>query len=130
MKTISEIYILLEDRPGTIGDLARVLKKKKVSIYAIGLWVDTARLYVSDPELALKAVQEQGYQVELREVLHFDVPNKPGVLMELTQKLGNAGININNLYGALGEKQERGILIVEVDNMQLALDIFENHDFD
>jgi len=129
MKTISELYVLLNDRPGSIGDLARVLKKKKISIHAIGLFIDTARLHVSDPDLALKSIQDQGYQVELREVLLVDVPNKPGVLMELAQKLGNAGININHLYGVMGEKQARGKLILEVDNKQLALDIFKNHDF-
>jgi hypothetical protein len=128
MQIISELYVLLENRPGTVGELARVLKKKGISIYAIGLFIDTARLHVSDPELALQAIQEQGYQVELREVLHVDVPNKPGVLMELTQKLGNAGININHLYGAMGKNQERGIIIMEVDNIQLALDIFRNHE--
>ena len=129
MKTISELYVLLDDRPGTIGELARVLKKKKISIHAIGLFVDTARLHVSNPDLALKAVQEQGYQVELRDVLLLDVPHKPGVLMELAQKLGNANININHLYGVMGEKQARGKIILEVDNMQLARDIFKNHDF-
>ena len=127
MQKISELYVLLENSPGTVGELARVLKKKGVSIYAIGLFIDTARLHVSDPELARQVMQDQGYQVELRDVLHIDVPNKPGVLMELTQKLGNAGININHLYGAMGKSQERGILIIEVDNIQLALDIFKNH---
>ncbi len=128
MEKISELYVLLEDRPGAVGDLARVLKKKGISIHAIGLFIDTARLHVSNPDLALKAVQERGYQVELRDVLHVKVDNKPGVLMELTQKLGNAGINIKNLYGAMGEKQDRGILIMEVDNIQLAMDIFKNHE--
>jgi len=130
MKKISELYVLLENRPGAVGDLARVLKKKGISIHAIGLFIDTARLHVSNPDLALKTVQEQGYQVELREVLHVDVPNRAGVLMELTQKLGNAGINIKHLYGALGENQERGILIMELDDLQLAMDIFKNHNLE
>jgi hypothetical protein len=127
MQKVSELYVLLENKPGTVGELARVLKKKSISIYAIGLFIDTARLHVSDPRLALQAIQENGYQVELRDVLHAEVPNKPGVLMELTQKLGNAGININHLYGAMGSDQKMGIIIMDVDNIQLALDIFENH---
>ena len=74
MKIISELYVLLEDRPGSIRDLARVLKKKKIFVHAIGLFIDTARLHGSDPEGAFAAIQEQGYQVELRDVLHVDVP--------------------------------------------------------
>ena len=130
MKIISELYVLLDDKPGAIRDLARLLKKKQIFVHAIGLFIDTARLHVSDPEKALAAIQDQGYQVELREVLHFDVPNKSGVLLDLTTKLGNAGININHMYGALGEKQERGVVIMEVDNMKLALDIFQTHKFE
>jgi len=128
MQKVSELYVLLENRPGTVGELARVLKKKGISIYAIGLFIDTARLHVSDPQLALQSIQEQGYQVELRDVLHIEVPNKSGVLMELTQKIGNAGININHLYGAMGKNQKQGIIIMDVDNIQLALDIFKNHE--
>ena len=56
--------------------------------------------------------------------------NRRGVLLEITQKLGNAGININHMYGALGENQQRGVLIMEVDNIKLAMDIFKNHDFE
>jgi hypothetical protein len=129
MQKISELYILLDDRPGTVGELTRILKKKKISIYGIGLFIDTARLHVSDPEKAFEAVQEKGYVVELRDVLRVELPNKPGALMELTQKIGNAGININNLYGALGEKEKSGIIIMEVDNLKLTVDIFKTHKF-
>ena len=129
MQKISELYILLDDRPGTVGELTRILKKKNISIYGIGLFIDTARLHVSDPEKALEAVQEKGYVVELRDVLRVELPNRPGALMELTQKIGNAGININNLYGALGEKEKSGIIIMEVDNIKLTLDIFKTHKF-
>ena len=75
----------------------------------------------------MEAIQENGYQVELRDVLHVEVQNQPGILMELTQKLGNAGININHLYGAIGKDQKKGIIIMDVDNIKLALDIFKNH---
>ena len=129
MKKISEIFVVLDDRPGTIADLTRVLKKKNISIYGIGLFIDTARLHVSDPDAAMEAIQENGYPVELRDVLRIDLPNKPGKLMEITNKLANAGININHLYGAIGEKEKQGIIIMEVDNIQLAMDIFENSEF-
>lgn len=130
MQKISEIFIILDDSPGSVGELMRIIKKKGISIYAIGLFIDTARLHVSDPDKALKVIQEKGYPGELREVLRVDLPNRPGSLMELTQKIGNAGINIIYLYGVLGEKdQQQGTLILEVDKIQLTMDIFKNHKF-
>jgi hypothetical protein len=130
MQKIQELYVILKDTPGAIGDMCRILKKKNISIFAIGVFIDSARLYVSDTEKASKCLEEHGYILDVRSVLKVNLPNKRGVLMELTTKLGKAGININYLYGALEEKQKRGTLILEVDSPEVALDIFRNHSFE
>ena len=129
MQKISELYVILENVPGTVSELLRMLKKKKISIYAVGLFIDTARLHVSDPQKGLEIIQEHGYVVELRDVIKIKVSNKPGALYEIAYKVANAGININNLYGAVAEKQTEGILIMETDNIPLTLDIFKNDTF-
>lgn len=129
MQKITELYVLLEDKPGTIYELTRVLKKKKVNIQAIGLFVDTARIYVSDHISCMKVLQEQGYAVETREVISIMMPNTPGALMEITQKLSNAGINIKSMYGTMEKGQKSGHIIMEVDKMELTLELFENDKF-
>lgn len=129
MKKITEIFVVLENRPGTTGEMCRILKKKRIAIYAIGVFLDTARLYVTRPELAAEALRDHGYEVELREVIRVDLPNRIGAMMEMTMKLGNAGINIEYFYGTTGEKQKKGVIVLEVDKPDLALDIFHNHKF-
>jgi len=129
MQKISELYVILEDLPGTVSELLRMLKKNKISIFAVGLFIDTARLSVSDPQKGLEIIQEHGYVVELRDVIKLKLTNKPGALYEIAHKVANAGININNLYGAVTEKQSDGILIMETDNIPLTLDIFKNDKF-
>lgn len=129
MKKVQEVFVVLENKPGTTGKVFRILKKKRIAIYAVGVFTDTARLYVSRPAAALKALEENGYETEMRDVLRVDLPNRVGALMEMTAKLGNADINIEYFYGTIGEKQKRGVIILEVDRMDLALDIFKNHRF-
>ena len=129
MQKISELYVILEDIPGTVSELLRILKKKNISIYAVGLFIDTARLHVSDPQKGLEVVQESGYVVELREVIRVKLPNKPGVLYEIAHKVANAGININNLYAAVDSTDKEGVVIIETDNIPLTLDIFKNDKF-
>ena len=129
MQKISELYVILEDIPGTVSELLRVLKKNKISIYAVGLFIDTARLHVSNPQKGLEVIQEYGYVVELRDVIRLELTNKSGMLYEIAHKIANAGININNLYGAVGEKESQGIIIMETDNIPLTLDIFKNDKF-
>ena len=129
MEKIIELFIVLEDKPGSIGELTRLLKKKNISIKAVGVFLDTARLHVSDPKKALAVLQENGYTTESQEVLRISLPNRTGALMELTHKLGNAGININYLYGTMEDNQKSGMIVLEVDKPDLAVDIFKNHKF-
>jgi len=129
MKKIKELYIVIENRPNSAGDLFRLLKKRNISIYAAGIFLDAARLYVSDSAKALSLLQDNNYVVEEREVLMVNLPNREGALMELTMKMGNAGINIHYLYGALEPKQKIGTIIIEVDKPDLVVDIFRNHSF-
>ena len=127
MEKVSEVFVIMEDHPGSIGKLCRVLKKKGINILAIGVFFDAARLHVDDTPKAIKVLQENDYQTEERDVLRVTMPNKPGMLMQLTEKLGKAGINIKYLYSTLTTEQTSGIVILEVDQMQLAVDIFKNH---
>ncbi len=129
MEKIQEVFVVLENKPGTAGEMARILKKQNIGIYAIAMFIDFARMHVTDPEKAAKALLENGFPTELRDALRVLLPNRKGVFMELTQKLGNAGINIDYLYCALQEKQKNGVVILEVDQPDLALDIFKNHQF-
>jgi len=129
MEKIKELYVVIENRPKATGEMLRIIKKKNISIFGVGIFQDTARLYVSDSKQAYQVLHENNYVVEEREVLRVLMPNHPGALMELTTKLGNAGININYLYGALEPKQASGTIILEVDNPTLALDIFKSHKF-
>ncbi|RMH96255.1 MAG: hypothetical protein D6681_12595 [Calditrichaeota bacterium] len=126
MEPIREVYVVLENKPGTAGQMFRVLKKKRISVYAVAMFIDFARLVVSDADKAVAALQEHGYQVESRTVLRVQLVNRAGALMEFTQKLGNAGINIDYLYGSLHEKEKKGTIIVEVDQPELAMKLFEN----
>lgn len=129
MEKIEEVYVVLENKPGVAGEMTRILKKKKIAIYAIAMFIDFARMYVSHPREAVDALHANGYQAELRQALRETLPNRTGLLMELTQKLGNAGINIDYLYGAMLEKQKEGLVILEVDQPDLAMDIFRNHTY-
>jgi hypothetical protein len=129
MRKISEVFVVLDNIPGTVSNLLRVLRKKNSKILAIGLFVDSARLYLDNPENAMKVIHDNGYTAELREVLAINLPHKNGVLAELTQKLANAQININYMYGTHGENSKNALLILEVDQPDLAVDLFRTHQF-
>jgi len=129
MKQVKQLFVVLPNEPGSSAKLTRILKKKRIAIYAIAMFVDSARLHLSDAETAMHALHENGYTAEIRKVLEILLPNKQGAMAEMTQKLGNAGINIEYMFGTIEKRQKHGRLILEVDNSELALKLFKNHKF-
>ncbi len=129
MEKIKEIFVVIENKPGEISKLCRLLKKKNISISGIGVYEDVARLYVSNPEKTLGILHDLSYQADVHEVLAVILPNKAGTLFEVTQKLANAGINILSLYSTMLSKQKKAMVILEVDKTDLAVDIFKTHKY-
>ncbi|HXX62356.1 MAG TPA: ACT domain-containing protein, partial [Bacteroidota bacterium] len=95
MEKITELFVVVENKPGALGELLGHLARENVNIEAIGLFQDTAKLSVSDVDRAMSALRRGNYQVEVREVLRLDLDNKPGSFAFIASRLGAARINID-----------------------------------
>ncbi len=123
MERITEIFVILENRPSTLGELCSHLAENDINIEAIGVFQDTAKLYVKNVSKAVKVLNRLNYTTELRDVLRVDLENKPGALAEVTAKLGNKGINIEYCYGTLSRKADLTSVILDVSDIEKALAI-------
>jgi hypothetical protein len=122
MERITEIFVLLDNRPSTLGNLCTYLAEEEINVEAIGVFHDTAKLFVKNLNKAVKALskREEYASHELRDVLLVDLANKPGALAELTSKLGDEGINIEYCYGTLSRKGDTVSVILDVSNIDRA----------
>jgi hypothetical protein len=122
MERITEIFVLLDNKPSTLGNLCTYLAEEEINIEAIGVFHDTAKLFVKNLNKAVKALtkREEYASHELRDVLLVDLENKPGALAELTSKLGDEGINIEYCYGTLSRKGAAVSVILDVSNIDAA----------
>ncbi|MEE9225837.1 MAG: hypothetical protein V3U68_06565 [Bacteroidota bacterium] len=125
MQKIKELFVVVENRPGALGELLGHLAKEKINIEAIGLFQDVAKLSVSDLAKASKALSEQKYQVETREVLRLDLDNKPGSFAFVVSRLGSAGINVDYCYGTVGKGQKSVSVILDVEDLDRAMSLLE-----
>jgi hypothetical protein len=125
MERITEIFIILENRPSTLGELCSHLAEEGINIEAIGVFHDAAKIYVHNVLKAQKLLNKLNYTTELRDVIKVDLENRPGALAELTTKLGNKGINIEYCYGTLSKKGERVPVILDVSDIDRAIKILE-----
>jgi hypothetical protein len=123
MERITEIFVVMENKPSMLGDLCSYLAENDVNIEAIGVFHDTAKLYVKNLNKAVKLLQKLNYTIELRDVLLIDLENRPGALAELTTKLGDEGINVEYCYGTLGKKSNLTSVILDVSDIERAVKI-------
>ena len=123
MERITEIFVVLENRPSTLGELCSHLAENNVNIEAIGVFQDTAKLVIKNVTKVMKLLNKLNYATELRDVIRVDLENRPGALAEITTKLGNKGINIEYCYGALSKKGTLTSVILDVSDIDKAISI-------
>ena len=123
MEKIREIFVVVENRPGALGDLLGHLTRENINIEAVGLFQDTAKLSVSDVDRALKALARGRYQVEVREVLRLELDNKPGSFAFIASRLGTARINIDYCYGTIAKGQKSAAVILDVADLDRAMSV-------
>jgi hypothetical protein len=123
MERVTEIYVILENKPSVLGDLCSHLAENGINIDSIGVFHDTAKIVVSNLNKALKLFGKLNYITEQRDVLRIDLENRPGALAELTTKLGDEGINIEYCYGTLSRKGNAISVILDVSNIERAVEI-------
>ena len=58
MERVTEIYVILENKPSVLGDLCSHLAETGINIDSIGVFHDTAKLVVSNLNKALKVLDE------------------------------------------------------------------------
>ncbi len=123
MERITEIFVILENRPSTLGELCSHLAENDINVEAIGVFQDTAKLHIKNVSKAMKVLNKLNYTTELRDVLRIDLENRPGALAEVTSKLGNRGINIDYAYGTLSRKGGAISMILDVSDIEKAMAI-------
>jgi hypothetical protein len=131
MKTVTQLALFLENRPGTLSAMCRALADAGINIFALSVSdaVDHAvvRMVVSDPTGALHLLGERGILVVERDVLMIEGKSKPGELAEIAGKLADHKVNIEYAYTATPPGANKGVMVLRVDNMAKAKRILRGH---
>jgi hypothetical protein len=104
--TTKEFVIELENRPGTLGEVAQRLGKESINILgfaAISQGTKSyAHLVTEDPSTAQGVLKQGGYRVTQRDAIIVSVPNEAGQLGSIASTLGDKGINIEACFVTTG----------------------------
>ena len=130
MQITKQLAIFLDNRPGTLANVAEALADAQINIYAIAT-SDTVdhtviRLVVSDYRKALHVFEEHGTLVVEDDVVMVEGSNKPGELAQVAHKLAHAKINIEYCYCATPPQAKKGLLILRVSDPAKALKVLNS----
>ena len=131
MKTVKQLSLFLENKPGTLAAVCKALARERINVNAISVSdaVDHAvvRMVVSDPRRAMHLLGERGVLVVERSVLMIECRNQPGMLAAIARKLATHKVNIEYAYAASLPSASTGAMILRVDNVKKAQRILRGH---
>ena len=126
---MKDCSIQLTNHPGDLARVAQALARRGVNIKALaaistGGGVAMARILPDDIVVARSALEEARIRFEENEVHLVLLENKAGVLANVTNRLGDAGINLEALY-VTGIADDLVELAIASDNPKKAKKILE-----
>jgi hypothetical protein len=124
---VEQISIFLENKPGALEEVTRVLKDADINIRALSL-ADTSdfgilRLIVNDIDTAEKVLHANGLTVRRTPVVAVEVPDRPGGLHSILELLSKKGINVEYTYAFVERSGENALIIFRFDRTDEAIDV-------
>ncbi|MEA1936080.1 MAG: ACT domain-containing protein [Thermodesulfobacteriota bacterium] len=124
---VEQISIFLENRPGGLENVTKVLKDANINIRTLFL-ADTAdfgilRLIVNDVDTAKKVLKENGFSVGRTTVVAVEVPDRPGGLHGILEVLSRSDITVEYMYAFVERSGENAVMIFRFDSTDAAIDV-------
>jgi hypothetical protein len=122
---IQQISLFLENKPGHLSAICRILAAAKINIVTLSL-ADTqqfgiVRLIVEEWERAKEVLEKASYVVNVREVVAVTVADRPGGMAELLDVVGKAGVNIEYMYAFTFHHGQEAVLVFRFDDPDRAI---------
>jgi hypothetical protein len=128
---IKQLSVFIMNSKGRLAHLTRVLGEAGVDLHSLSI-ADTAnfgivRAIVDDNEKALKVLRENGYTVNITELLALAVEDIPGGLATSLEVLDDAEIGIEYLYSYVRKPHVSALILLKVDDMEKAVTVLAAH---
>ena len=120
---MKEFSFLIGNCPGALVEIATALGDEHVNIEGVSgqtvLEEGVVGVVTDDPGKTRKLLKEQGIDFEEREALVIDLPNHPGELATLLDRLKHDQVNVLSVYAAVEKNQ----VILTVDKLDRTKEI-------
>jgi hypothetical protein len=128
---VKQISVFIENKKGRLFKLTQALGKENIDLIALSI-ADTTnfgilRCIVNDPDKAIKVLKDAGFTANTTEVLAVEVPDIPGGLAGVLEKLTQEDISVEYLYSFVRTKNDSALILFRVEEIQKAIDILNKN---
>jgi len=127
MPKAKQLSAWVEDRPGTLGQVADALGEAKVSIRAfMAATFDGrgfVRVVVDRPAVARRVFRKHGWETTEEDIVELTLRDRPGELGQAADRLGAAGINVQYAYVGTAKSANKVNLYLAVGDVKAALKV-------
>ena len=120
---MKEFNVSIEDKVGSLRDVAKLLGDGGVNIRAISseLHDSKARLHivVEKESIARQLLKDADYNFMEQDIVHMMLDDQPGELAKYADRLANAGVNVRAVY-LLGKANNKTEMVLSIDDLETA----------
>ena len=119
MAKIKQFTIAVENRPGTVAQVARVLGNAKVNVLSLRGTAEgasgTIELVAEDARRAKKALDEAKISYKETAAEEYELPNKAGALAQCLGKLAAKGVNLRSIHATTSKGGRKAVVVCTVE---------------
>jgi len=121
MSRVKQVSVWVDSAPGQIARVARALARARISITAFTAYgsggESPLRMLVTSPARAKKVLRDLDLRVTEEDVLKLTLPEKPGTLAQVAERLAQAHINIDYSYATVATGSKKANLVLAVSDL-------------
>ena len=121
---IKQISVFLENTPGHLEKLCKVLAEAGVNLQTITI-AETrdygiVRAIVAKTDTAISALKEIGFFAKVIDVLAVEVEDKPGALLSILKRTSDVGLNIEYMYALTRPQNGNPVMVMSFKDLDTA----------
>ena len=115
-----QISAVLENKPGELAKLCEAFRKEGVNITALMVVEGRAKIMVDDSVRAGRVLEGMGISYTSAEVICLEIPDKPGAVADVADKMAKEGINIDYAFASTVPGQGTATVVFAVSDLDRA----------
>ncbi|MHA1147649.1 MAG: hypothetical protein ACTSR8_05345 [Promethearchaeota archaeon] len=128
---VKEFSIFLENTPGILAQLIKLLNASEINIRAISVAeaenYGLVMILIDKPEECEELLEENEYDFSISDVIVVSLSENSSLLYDIAELMGVNNINIDYMYSTLVEKEAN--LIIRTNNNHKAINVLKNKGF-